>query len=95
MTIDKTCTDLVKQCGCGRHYDAPTWLALPLCGYVGKRVAGGSWRYTELRHCACCSTIGVDLLWMPHGDDTPDDSPAAAPVSPSGEAASFGSKADK
>lgn len=82
----------IKQCSCGRSYDLPAWLALRLCGVVGKRLAGGSWRYCELRHCVCRSTIGVDLVWCPQGDATPDDDEitAAAPVCPSGDAASLG-----
>jgi hypothetical protein len=47
---------VIKTCGCcGRAFDADTWAALPLCGYVGDE------EVLELRHCECKSTISVEV----------------------------------
>uniref|UniRef100_A0A6M3ILP8 Uncharacterized protein n=1 Tax=viral metagenome TaxID=1070528 RepID=A0A6M3ILP8_9ZZZZ len=58
-----------KRCACGRTYTAAAWRGLPLAGTSlnnpslesdGPPVAGMAWPL-ELRHCACGSTIAVEL----------------------------------
>jgi len=53
----------IKVCRCcGAAYDSDTWAALPLCGYVGRYEGdSGEQRVVELRHCACMSTIAIDI----------------------------------
>jgi hypothetical protein len=46
-----------KACGCGRTYDVLAWKLLPLCCErwdTGEEVL-------ELRHCACHSTLAVEV----------------------------------
>jgi len=56
------CEAIVKQCKCGLAYDADGWAALPLCGYAGAYEGeSGEKRIVEMRHCACKSTIAIDV----------------------------------
>lgn len=49
--------EIDKDCSCGKHYDAKTWVAL---SYVG--VQDPKDYPMELRNCSCGSTLGVDLF---------------------------------
>lgn len=53
---------VIKTCPCCRRtYDAESWSALELCGYVGAFQAHGRRYAVELRHCECRSTIGIEV----------------------------------
>lgn len=48
---------VVKTCGCGRHYGAAEWDALPCRGLMDDGDDDGG--QLELRDCACGSTIAI------------------------------------
>lgn len=54
----------VKSCGCGRKYDGAAWAALPFV--VDQVTEDETGRYsTEMRNCACNSTIAVERKLPP------------------------------
>ena len=53
----------MKRCTCcGLTHSHEQWNALPLRGYVGTYVSGGTMLSVELRDCSGCkSTLGVEV----------------------------------
>jgi CheY-like chemotaxis protein len=54
--VRSSATEVVKQCGCGREYSRPQWVALRLCGRIH---VPGTGIALELRNCVCGSSIAV------------------------------------
>ena len=52
----------MKRCTCcGLAHSPEQWNALPLRGYVGTYVSGGTMLSVELRDCACGTTLGREV----------------------------------
>jgi two-component system response regulator MprA len=50
--------EMVKECGCGRHFALKEWLTLPSCGRMHVPQRGV---VIELRTCTCGSSLSVEL----------------------------------
>ena len=58
MTHPPPDAPILKQCACGRSYDADRWQELPLVGIVGDAKYGRESVF-EIRQCACQSSIAI------------------------------------